>query len=109
MLRALDGVVFEVETEYLFKDQFNTAPLPVRQRERILQRIQRDHPGMQVQKIRAALSAGLRVMDYDVGRVIDDVRVGKQCCRYCGKVSQAGKPCPNSHWNAPNSQFLEIF
>ena len=106
MLRALDGIVLDVETKYLFKDQFNTAPLPARQRERILRYIQREYPGMQIQEVRTALKAGLRIMDSDVGRVIDDIRTGLQRCNYCGKTSDTAFDCP--HCNSP-TKYLEVF
>jgi hypothetical protein len=50
MLEKVNGMTLEVETKYLFKDQFNTAPIP------------------------GVTELGLRVMEEYVEEVIDDER-----------------------------------
>ena len=56
ILEKIAGKTIEVETEYLFKDQFNTVPIP------------------------GVAEKGLRIMQNLVEEVIDDVRPGKTKC-----------------------------
>ena len=53
MLRAVQGQWLEVETDWLFRDQFNTVPIP------------------------GVTENGLRVMVSDIDEVEDDVRPGR--------------------------------
>lgn len=79
ILGKIQGMVLEVETEYLFKDQFNTGP------------------------IAGVSEQGLRVMAQSVAEVIDDIRPSKMRCHWCGKVSDLGTVC--SHCS--KSEYLE--
>lgn len=82
-IEKLQGKTLEVETEFLFNNQFNTAPNEVSEK-------------------------GMRIMEVLVSKVIDDARIGKQRCSYCGKVSEIKgneKTCP--HCN--ESDHLETF
>ena len=64
MLEAIAGRVIEVETDHLFKDQFNTVP------------------------IEGVSSNGMRIMASSVDEVIDDEREYSLRCTYCGQVSE---------------------
>lgn len=59
MLRAVEGRWLEVETEHLFRDQFNTVPIP------------------------GVSDNGMRLMIEDVEAIEDDVRDGVIKCRWC--------------------------
>ena len=63
-LKAVAGKTLEVETAYLFKDQFNTAP------------------------VEGVSEIGLRIMATSVEEVIDDEREYMLRCTYCGQVSE---------------------
>ena len=60
MLEAVQGKWLEVETDYLFKDQFNTVPIP------------------------GVSELGLRVMATEVVAIEDDERLGAVKCGWCG-------------------------
>lgn len=81
MLKAIEGKEIEVETEYLFKNQFNTVPIP----------------GVSEQ--------GMRIMETDVEKVIDDERPGKARCNWCGKTVLAKDKCSE----CGKSEYLEVF
>ena len=68
-LDAVQGMTLEVETKFLFSDQFNTAPVP----------------GVSV--------SGLRLMAESVDEVIDDERIGKIKCRWCGHCQDVQLGC----------------
>ena len=68
-LEKVQGLTLDVETDYLFDDQFNTAPVP------------------------GVSELGLRMMDYSVEEVIDDERIGKMKCQWCGTTSPVGPAC----------------
>jgi len=65
-LRAVAGKTLVVETKHLFKDQFNTAPVP------------------------GVSELGLRIMVESVEEVIDDEREYMLRCAYCGQMSEVG-------------------
>ena len=56
MLKQIEGMIVEVETEQLFKDQFNTVPVP------------------------NVSENGLRIMQNLVKEVIDDIRPQMMRC-----------------------------
>jgi hypothetical protein len=62
MLKKVEGQTLTVETEYLFKDQFNTAPIP------------------------GVSDLGMRIDARLVDKVIDDVRPGKIKSTWDGKI-----------------------
>jgi hypothetical protein len=66
MLQAVAGRTLVVETDYLFVDQFNTAPIP------------------------GVSENGMRIMSRYVEEVIDDEREYMIRCTYCGQVSEIG-------------------
>ncbi len=70
-LEQVQGMTLEVETKYLFNDQFNTAPIP------------------------GISENGLRLMADNVAYVIDDIRPGKSICAYCHHWSKAEQVCPH--------------
>lgn len=59
MLEKIEGTWVEVETEHLFADQFNTAPIP------------------------GVSETGMRLMIEDVEAIEDDVRDGVFKCGWC--------------------------
>ena len=81
MLQKVDGQWLEVETDYLFSDQFNTVPVP----------------GVSEQ--------GLRIMAASVVDVEDDARPGKARCQWCGKTSTDLEAC--SHCG--KDEYLTVF
>lgn len=68
-LEQIQGMTLEVETEFLFKDQFNTGP------------------------IEGVSGQGMRVMVGSVAEIIDDIRPRKMRCQWCGKISDIGNIC----------------
>ena len=68
-LQKVAGKTLVVETEFLFRNQFNTAP------------------------IEGVSENGLRIMEEWVEEVIDDKREYKMRCNYCGKTSNVGLSC----------------
>jgi hypothetical protein len=68
-LKAISGKVLEVETDCLFKDQFNTGPVP------------------------GVSDSGLRIMARYVKEVIDDERITRMRCQYCGHNDEVGMTC----------------
>lgn len=60
MMAAVAGQWVEVETNHLFRDQFNTVPVP------------------------GVSELGMRVMERDTVAVEDDERVGTVKCSWCG-------------------------
>lgn len=72
LLNKVRGRALKVETEHLFCDQFNTVP------------------------IRRVSESGLRVMEEDVEKVIDDMRIGRSRCHWCGNHFRSGVMwCPH--------------
>lgn len=69
MLKKVDGVILEVETEHLFKNQFNTPP------------------------IEGVTKLGLRVMEEYIEEVLEDERERKMRCVYCGKTQDVSTSC----------------
>jgi len=67
ILRKIEGKWLEVETDYLFKGQFNTAPIP------------------------GVSGVGLRIMENCVEEVENDARREMVRCRYCGYVAKWNK------------------
>lgn len=75
MLEAVQGQWLEVETEHLFHDQFNVAPIP------------------------GVSDLGLRLMIEDIVAIEDDIRQGVVKCQWCygydhnhdGKCDKCGK------------------
>lgn len=62
-LMKIQGLTLDVETEFLFKDQYNTAPIP------------------------GVSETGLRVMQESVAEVIDDIRNTRKFCGWCNHHS----------------------
>jgi hypothetical protein len=80
-LEALNGQTVEVETDFLFSDQFNTPPIP------------------------GVSENGLRLMARDVAEVIDDARPGQARCNWCGKTTAADAAC----FNCGKTEYLAPF
>jgi hypothetical protein len=66
MLQKVEGKWLEVETEHLFADQFNTAPVP------------------------DVSENGIRLMIEDIAAIEGDVRPGIVKCRWCYGYDQDG-------------------
>ena len=69
VLRDVSGMTLDVETEHLFSDQYNTAPIP------------------------GVDNDGIRVMDWMVDYIIDDARPGKMRCGWCGRTQVIASAC----------------
>lgn len=82
MLEQVQGMTLEVKTDYLFADQYNTAPIP----------------GVSEQ--------GMRIMDESVEAVIDDIRLSRKFCRYCHHHSDINA---DSCENCGRSDYFEHF
>jgi len=80
-LDKISGKILEVETEYLFSDQYNTVA------------------------IEGVSENGLRVMEELVDEVINDKRKGKARCGWCGTTTDATKPCSKCE----KTEYLEKF
>jgi len=68
-LRAVKGMTLVVETDHLFRDQYNTVPIP------------------------GVSEIGLRIHDESVEEVIDDERLDKVKCGYCGHQGFTTRIC----------------
>jgi hypothetical protein len=66
LLNMVRGKTLIVDTKYLFRDQFNTIP------------------------IRGVSDTGLRIMESAVVEVIDDIRINRSRCNWCGKHFESG-------------------
>ena len=71
MLKAIQGTYVEVETEYLFRDQFNTVPIP------------------------GVSELGMRIMWKYVDEIAEDARIGVMKCNHCGKQNYVELTCPD--------------
>jgi len=71
VMEKIAGKEIEVDTESLFKHEFNTKPIPGVSKE------------------------GIRIMEEYVEEVIDDERKGKARCEFCEEVSNSTKVCTN--------------
>jgi hypothetical protein len=69
-LTRIQGRVLEVDTQFLFRHQFNVFPVP------------------------GVFPIGIRIVADSVAEVIDDVRPGKARCENCGRTFDACKPLP---------------
>lgn len=85
MLEAVQGQVLEVETRFLFRDQYNTAPIP------------------------GVTDLGLRIMDAWVAEVIDDIRPQKIRCQWCGKISDASEGFLDICIHCGKSEYIQRF
>lgn len=111
VMRLAAGRTFYVETEYLFEDQYNTAPvLPVFVDDWIAELVKKEpiYEGRQKDLAEAKISlttTGLRIMDSDVAAVINDARPGKMRCHWCGKTNPVASSCPS----CGKAEYLEPF
>ena len=81
LMRKIAGMTLEVETNDLFKDQYNTVPIP------------------------GIAEKGLRIPQNVVEEVIDDERPGKARCRWCGRTRPAQGVC----MACGKTDYLEVF
>lgn len=105
LLELLQGKVLEVETEFLFKDQYNTAGLPEAEVNEMMGNLPNYKAKEQFEYTRKALLGGLRVMAQSVDRVIDDVRPTKMRCNWCGRCGDVAEKCAHCNRN----DYLERF
>ncbi|PHE70528.1 hypothetical protein [Bacillus wiedmannii] len=80
-LSKIAGKIVDVDTEMLFKNEFNTLPIP------------------------GVSEEGIRILEEYVDEVIDDIRHGKARCDLCNSVSNSTKVCTN----CGKSDYLEPF
>ena len=92
IMEMLQGETLEVETKYLFNDQFNTVPISINKfgklwEEKILKNhnFSKDYEKEIYKKCKKSLcKLGLRIQEGQVEKVIGDIRIGKYKCHYCG-------------------------
>lgn len=80
-MEKISGRLIEVDTEMLFKHEFNTRPIP------------------------GVTKKGIRIMEEYVEEVIDDIRHGKARCEFCEEVSNSVEVCTN----CGRTDYLEPF
>lgn len=80
-MSKIAGKLLDVDTEMLFKDEYNTMPIP------------------------GVSKKGIRIFDSYVDEIIDDIRPGKARCDFCEKVSDSVKRCTN----CGRTDYLEPF
>lgn len=79
-ITAIQGMTIDVETQYLWDDQFNTAP------------------------IEGISETGLRILDFKgersiIEEIIDDARPGREKCIICGNYIREGdSPIATCRW-----------
>lgn len=81
VMEKIAGKLVEVDTEVLFKHEFNTKP------------------------IKNVSEEGIRIMEEYVEEVINDLRIGKAYCDLCGSVSISLEVCSV----CGSSDYLEPF
>lgn len=81
ILFRISGKVLEVDTEELFKHEFNTKP------------------------IKGISEMGIRIPETYVEKVINDIRPGKARCELCNRTSESDKVCTH----CGRSDYLEPF
>ena len=80
-LEFIAGKEVEVDTDMLFKDEFNTMPIP------------------------GVSEEGIRVPIEYVTKIINDKRHGKARCDFCNEVSNSTEKCTN----CGRTDYLEPF
>ncbi len=78
-ITAIQGMTIEIETQYLWDDQFNTAP------------------------IEGISETGLRILDFEgersiIEEVLNDVRPLRHKCDKCGNYMRIGDATINKCW-----------
>ena len=68
-LKLIDGKIIDIDTDVLFIDQLNTNPID------------------------GVSELGMRIYQIDIKEVIDDERIGRSFCEFCGSYSDTGKEC----------------
>lgn len=81
MLGKIEGQWIDIETKYLFRDAFNTVPIP------------------------EVSEKGLRLSIHDITEIEDDDRPYMMRCNWCGKSSPRGNHCRH----CGKSGYLEYF
>lgn len=80
-MKKIAGKILEVDTEMLFKHEFNTKP------------------------IQGVSKKGIRIFEDYIDEIIDDIRHGKARCELCNCVSNSIKNCSN----CGRKDYLELF
>lgn len=80
-MKKIAGKILEVDTESLFKYEYNTKPIP------------------------GLSKSGIRIFETYVEEVIDDERHGKARCDFCEKTSESDEVCTN----CGRTDYLEPF
>jgi hypothetical protein len=105
ILRVLAGEVLEVETDYLFANQFNTAPVSKERAEVLMRRVEEYRTQQMCDRVRSALAMGVRIMQESIEEIVDDVRPGMMRCSWCGKSAPVADVCPHCEKNDHLEQF----
>lgn len=93
LIEMIREETLEIETKYLFNDQFNTAPISKDRFEKLWNKLLKNHNFSSDYKIivynhlkKSMCETGLRIMESQVYKVIGDVRINKYKCYYCGHI-----------------------
>ena len=106
LLEVLQGETLEVETDFLFHDQYNTSPVAEERVEPLMARLDPCRSQQTRDYIHKVLTGtGIRVIWYIASEVIDDVRPGMMRCNWCGKCAPVADACPHCEKDG----YLESF
>jgi hypothetical protein len=96
LLEVLQGETLEVETDFLFHNQFNTAPIAKDRVDPLMERLDPCRSQQTRDYVHKVLTGtGMRVMAQSVAEVIDDVRPEMMRCNWCGKCAPIADACPH--------------
>ncbi len=109
MLEILAGEWIDVETNYLFGSQFNTAGMPVDQVEMLLKRMPSYRSPEDLQKVQESLLLGARIMIESVDGIQGDERIGMGRCGWCGKNTAAAESVCQSCGKSEHINSFEPF
>lgn len=108
---CLNGETMDVETDHLFRDQYNTGGFDDKEIPRLVEKLyapelryNREYLAKILPSIEHVLKFGMRVQGRYVAEVIDDARPGKMRCQYCGATRDVADTCPVCR----KSEYLQV-
>jgi len=79
VLKCMAGHWFEVETEYLFNNQFNIKGISLGKAKVLARRAGKQYREYVIE----SLTTGIRAFDSYCSIIIDDARIGRKLCHWC--------------------------
>ena len=79
VLKCMAGHWFEVETEFLFSDQFNIKGISQAKAEVLAKRVKAQYRA----EVIKSLVMGIRAFDSYCSVIVDDARKGRKLCYWC--------------------------